>query len=67
MSRQDFETLQQLARVLKGEAGGYGFEPITSAAHAVEESAKAASDIDKLKTQVDELVHLCRMARPISE
>lgn len=65
-SHQDFESLQQLARSLKGEAGGYGFEPITSAARAVEESAKAASDIDTLQNQVDELIHLCRMARPIS-
>lgn len=62
----DLEALQRQARNLKGAAGSFGFEPITNAAKAVEDTAKAPSAAQQLKERIDELVTLCRIARPTS-
>ncbi len=39
-AKQDDRELEHLSHGLKGEAGGYGFEPISSAAEQVEELIK---------------------------
>lgn len=61
---KDLEALQRLARVLKGEAGSYGFEPITDAAIKVEESARAKTDGGDVEKQVKDLIQLCNSAQP---
>ncbi|MFQ5423250.1 MAG: response regulator [Phycisphaerae bacterium] len=59
----DLPTLQRLARNLKGEAGGYGFNPITAAAEKVEAAIINKAPNDKVTDAVDELAHLCLRAR----
>ena len=61
---KDMEVLQRLARVLKGEAGSYGFEPITDAAIKVEESVEANTDPSDVDKQVKDLIQLCNSAQP---
>jgi CheY-like chemotaxis protein len=63
----DHSLLERLARVLKGEAGGYGFEPIIVAARDLEGAAKAVAETTELEEKVTELIHLCRLARPITD
>ncbi len=65
MAKRDRDALQHLARVLKGEAGSYGFDPVTSAARAVEETAKGTEE-KALDEAVAQLVTLCRLVRPTS-
>lgn len=65
-AKRDREGLQRLARELKGEAGSYGFDPVTGAARAVEEAAKGTAD-KALDDAVGQLVTLCRLVRPTSE
>ena len=63
LTQQDFDALVRLAHQLKGAAGGYGFPQITDAAKALEESAQATQDLDRLNTEVRELGDLCQRAR----
>lgn len=56
--------LERLSRALKGEAGGYGFEPITDAAAAIEDAVRAKADAARLKAAVAELSNLCTLVRP---
>jgi len=61
--QKDLEALQRLARGLKGEAGSYGFEPITEAAEKVEESIQSKIDASDLEKQIKGLVQLCNSAQ----
>lgn len=56
--------LERAARNLKGEAGGYGFDPITDAAGQIEVAIRAKSDGGKIKKLVADLRHLCTLVRP---
>ena len=58
----DSDALSDLAYQLKGSAGGYGFDPITELAEAVERQAREQADLDELRRTVDELVDLCSRA-----
>lgn len=59
----DLPGLEKLCRQLKGEAGGYGFEPISSAAAAVEKSIIDKSDMGNIKRAAEQLIKLCYLAR----
>lgn len=62
-ANKDLAALEVLARSLKGEAGGYGFEPITEAASALEKALGEDADRGKVQDCVRELGTLCSMAR----
>ncbi len=55
--------LEIAARSLKGEAGGYGFEPISTAAEKLERGIQEGIDISQIKPLVSEVVELCTLAR----
>jgi len=61
--RLELTVLEQLARRLKAEAGGYGFEPISQAAEALENSAKTRQPEDSIKARMADLTNWCLMAR----
>ncbi len=63
LAEQDVQTLGELARKLKGAAGGYGFPSISEAAGQLEETAKTQQGLDRLNDEVHGLVGLCRRAR----
>ncbi len=63
LAASDMSTLERLARGLKGEAGGYGFSPITAAAEKAESAIINKAPVDQLRLAVDELVQLCLGAR----
>ena len=57
---------ERALRALKGEAGGYGFEPITHAAAEVEESIRGGAAPPDIRPKLSELVRRCLAARPTS-
>ncbi|NOT01810.1 MAG: response regulator [Phycisphaerales bacterium] len=61
--KRDAAALESLARRLKGEAGGYGFDPITDAAAALESTIKNDPGLERIKSQLDKLVSYCQLAR----
>jgi len=61
--KQDNESLERLCRGLKAEAGGYGFEPISTAAQQVEKDLIDNTPRPALKKHLDELIKLCCLAR----
>lgn len=63
LAGQDRDTLARLSRTLKGNAGSYGFEPISMAARQVESHATQGNDSGELKRSVRQLTHLCRLVR----
>ncbi|MFQ5501780.1 MAG: response regulator [Phycisphaerae bacterium] len=62
-AKEDQAQLERLARGLKGEAGGYGFEPISAAAEQVEKAVIEKRPQSEIKKKMDELVKLCCLAR----
>ncbi len=65
-AKQDAKALASAMRALKGEAGGYGFEPISTAAGAAESALLAETNWVAMKPLVDELIDLCCQARSSS-
>jgi len=59
----DFDALQTACRNLKGEAGSFGFEPISSAASDVENAVVANKSKADVKKPFSNLVRLCCQAR----
>ena len=62
-AKEDQAQLEFLARGLKGEAGSYGFEPISAAAEQVEKAVIEKCPRSEIKRHMDELVKLCCLAR----
>lgn len=65
LAASSYPDLRRLAHQLKGAAGGYGFSPISESAAKVEKLLIASvepSQVQELRSQVDELVGLCRRA-----
>lgn len=61
------ESLEQLrieARMIKGEGAGFGFEPISEAAAALETAAEHCKEVGELRGKLSDLVRLCMAARP---
>ena len=52
-AKQDDRELEHLSRGLKGEAGGYGFEPIFSAAEQVEKALSKKAPRPDVQKQVE--------------
>lgn len=61
-ANNDVGALEKLARTMKGEAGGYGFEPITDAAGDLEKSVRGG-DLKQIAGCVAELVRWCLLVR----
>ncbi len=59
----DLPALQKLCRSLKGEAGGYGFEPISNAAANVEKAVIAQTEASEIKKLTDQLIKLAHLAK----
>jgi HPt (histidine-containing phosphotransfer) domain-containing protein len=59
---RELNTLRRLAHQLKGSCAGYGFPTIGAAAGRVESTASTNAPLDKLGSEVTELVDLCRRA-----
>lgn len=62
----DDDSLQAACRNLKGEAGSFGFEPISSAASEVENAVLANKPRADIKKSFSSLVRLCCQARASS-
>lgn len=65
LDTSSYQDLRRVAHQLKGAAGGYGFSPISESAAKVEKMLLAevdAAQLQGLRSQVDELVGLCRRA-----
>lgn len=65
-AERNMEELARDVRALKGEGGGFGFEPITAAAIVVEDSLSRKDDQQALRLKLRELIRLCLAARPAS-
>lgn len=63
LESNDIESLQRAAHQLKGAAGGYGFPSITDCAKELEQSSKIQSELETIKTQLNELADMCGRAR----
>ncbi len=61
---KDREQLQGLAMTLKADAGGFGFELITTGAEEVERALAAGVELPELRPKLSRLVRLCQAARP---
>ncbi len=62
-AQHDYEMLSRIARMLKGGAGTYGFQPITDAAAEVEKAISENLDESGIRVQLDELIRICTSAR----
>ncbi len=62
VARNDLAALAELAHQLKGTGGGYGFPAITDRARALEETARAAEDLEAVRRSARALVDLCARA-----
>jgi len=63
LNRGDREQLRRAAHQLKGAAGSYGFDPITSAAARLEDAIRQSRPDEDIRQASDDLVELCRQAR----
>lgn len=61
---ENLEELAREARVLKGEAAGIGFGPITEAASTVEQTINASEERATIRRRLIELIRYCISARP---
>ncbi|HVT88855.1 MAG TPA: response regulator [Tepidisphaeraceae bacterium] len=51
----DLESLRQTVHQLKGAGGGYGFKQLTSLAALADESLRHGSDLETIRSQVDQI------------
>ncbi len=65
-NERDLDALLCVTRDLKGEAGGFGFPPITRAAAKLEAALEAGVKFAALRPLLSQLVRLCLAARPAS-
>lgn len=61
---RDLNQLMHLARELKGEAGGFGFQVISKAATLVETAVMQQMKLTELRPILSQLVRYCLAARP---
>lgn len=58
-ARHDYDTLEQIARMLKGAGSGYGFEAISSHAAALQAALdNNAADMDEIRRSANDLLQL---------
>jgi len=63
-SSNDMDTLERLARQLKGQSGACGFESITALAVELEKAAKAQLGQETIYIGLKEVIRFCRAAQP---
>lgn len=63
LAANDMARLESASRSIKGDAGGYGFEPITEAAAALESALMDHQPVEKIQEQLTELINWCMLAR----
>ena len=59
----DWEQLRRTAHQLKGAAGSYGFDAITSPAARLEHAAREGCQEEDILLALEELISLCRRVR----
>ncbi len=64
LAREDLDALGVELRKLKGEAGGFGFEPLASAATLLEHALSTGGELPGLRRAVADVIRLCLSARP---
>ena len=64
---QNRDELAKIARLLKGEAAGIGFAPITQAAAGIEQALKQGDELNQIRSRLTELIRLCMAARPATQ
>jgi CheY-like chemotaxis protein len=62
---KNMEQLESLARQIKSEAGGFGYEPISEAASQVELGIQNNADEVHIEAAMEELVRWCKLARGV--
>ena len=63
---QDVEKLEKIARTLKGQGGGFGFEPISVTAGELESALHGGASVESLAVKIRELKNLCWSAKPVA-
>lgn len=64
---EDRNELSRVTRLLKGEAAGIGFPPITQAAAGIEAALKQGDELAQIRNRLTELIRLCMAARPATQ
>jgi HPt (histidine-containing phosphotransfer) domain-containing protein len=59
----DHRAVHNLAHMIKGSAGSYGFNSVTDAARNLDELAKGQGSLDSLTSSFNELRRLCDRIR----
>jgi len=62
-AEQQWSELERAAHQIKGAAGSYGFNPLTTAAAKLEAALKGRADEAEIKQHLDILTQLCRSVR----
>ena len=62
--RGESEAVKRIVRTLQGDAGSYGFDPISEEAEHLQVLLELDAPPAQLRGAVYELIHLCRAARP---
>ena len=62
--RADWPELGRLAHQLKGAAGSYGFDDVTSPAARLELAVRDGLPVERIQAALDELVSICGRLRP---
>lgn len=57
------DALRSAAHQMKGAAGSYGFDGLTTAAAALETAVRDSEPADSVRRRFDELIGLCRRIR----
>jgi CheY-like chemotaxis protein/HPt (histidine-containing phosphotransfer) domain-containing protein len=60
MEQKDLQSLKRVVHQLRGSGGGYGFDAISTAAAAAEESIKAAHNLDVINQEIKSLIGIIR-------
>ncbi len=61
---RDWDQLGRTAHAIKGAAGTYGFDQFTPVAQRLESHVREGRPEDEILQSVDDLIALCRHARP---
>jgi HPt (histidine-containing phosphotransfer) domain-containing protein len=60
LEHKDMASLRRVVHQLRGAAGGYGFDPITSPATKAEESIDSSGSLAEITTKINSLVDVVR-------
>jgi len=63
-AKEDYEALDRMCRLIKGQAGACGFETIAERASEVGKSLGAKEQASAIRDRLNELIRLCLAARP---